>query len=136
MSRYIYGNNGTTIEREYPMGEAPQVVMEDSIIYKRVLLAPTFAVSGDGRFKAWSLPTVHEMEPELRDAVPQFDPKDGAPLFASKAEREAFSNHSKRLLDQGKTNEAFVYGDAPSGAEVQHDRMEKGKKTAAEKMLE
>lgn len=100
MSIYVYEHAGRQIEREFPIGKAPQAVTEDGVCYQRVLLPPVVAmadhVSGrDVRFVANSL------DPKLyRHHTGAFVKSHGSkvPAFSSKREIREFE---RRAADAG-----------------------------------
>jgi len=131
-------DDGTFIEEWHSMESPPKIGEERVVegrVYRRVINLPSLAVAKSKHFKSWSLPTVQNMDPALREAVPAYDKKDGAPLFSSKKEVDEFSSHSQRLFEKGKVDEAFVYGEAPPGPDLTKKRVEKRRQESFERMF-
>lgn len=107
--------DGQRIERDFPMGCAPEALREGRRTYTRVFSfqRPYSSKPIVGN----SLPDRRVMPPELAGKVDGWSPE-GAPVFTSRASARRFSEESKRLHAAGKTAEEWHFGDVPTGAEV------------------
>lgn len=120
---------GEIVERDFSMGEAPDAIVVGRTHYQRVFSSPRIQTTK--RVVGASLPDRRVLLPELAAKVDSWTPE-GSPIFTSKTSAKRFSEESKRLRAQGKTDTEYHYDDVPSGAEVRAKREAEVKKYRAD----